>query len=194
MIQSTGNMTRIRVLLPLLILVLAAAGLLLPGRAEALRCNGSLVDEGDPAFEVREACGPPDYVQPLYAHGHDHVLEELWYYNFGPQRLLRELRFRNGRLQRIRTPGRGFRERDRVGDCVPVDVNAGMTAYELLSRCGEPVQREARRLLRRDHRGGVKHGYRHVWIEDWYYPFGDQYLNRRVRLTDGRVTDIDTVD
>lgn len=189
-------MTRGRVLLPLLALVLTAAGLLLPARAEALRCNGNLVDEGDPAFEVREACGAPDYVQPLYAHGHGsgHVVEELWYYNFGPQRLLRELRFRAGRLQHIRTPGRGFRERDRAGDCVPIDVATGMTAFELLNRCGEPVQREARGLLRRDHRGGIDYGHRRIWIEDWFYPFGDQYLDRRVRLIDGRVTDIDTVD
>ncbi len=189
-------MTRHHLQFPLLALVLAVAGLLLPGRAEALRCEGSLVAEGDPAFEVREACGTPDYVQPLYADGYGsgHVTEELWYYNFGPQRLLRELRFRAGRLQHIRTPGRGFRERDRADDCVPVDVATGMTAYELLVRCGEPVQREARRLLRRDHRDGIDHGHRRVWIEDWYYPFGDQYLNRRVRLTDGRVTDVDTVN
>jgi len=189
-------MTRARVLSSLLVFVLTAAGLLLPGHAEALRCNGSLVSEGDRAFEVRSACGVPDYVQPLYAHGYgpSHVDEELWYYNFGPQRLLRELRFRGGRLRHIRTPGRGFRERDRAGACVPVDVATGMTAYELLARCGEPVQRESRGLLRRDHRDGRDYGHRRVWIEDWYYPFGDQYLDRRVRLTDGRVTDVDTIN
>ena len=189
-------MTRDHVLSPLLVFVLAAAALLLPGRAEALRCNGNLVDEGDRAFEVRSACGAPDYVQPLYAHGHgpSHVDAELWYYNFGPQRLLRELRFRSGRLRHIRTPGRGFREPDRAGDCAPVDVATGMTAYELLARCGEPVQREARHLLRPDHRRGRDYGRRRVWIEDWYYPFADQYLDRRVRLIDGRVTDVDTID
>jgi hypothetical protein len=178
----------------LLLALVLALGLLPAERAEALRCNGSLVSEGDAGFQVREACGAPDYVQPLYAYGHGHVVEELWYYNFGPHRLLRELRFRDGRLQRILTPGRGFRERERAGGCVPVDVATGMTAYELLTRCGEPAQREARSLLSRDHRGGIDYGYRRVWIEDWYYPFGDQYLDRRVRLTDGRVTDVDTVD
>lgn len=189
-------MTRDRALLPLLALVLAAAGLLLPGRAEALRCNGSLVSEGDRAFQVRQACGDPDYVQPLHVHVHDtlHVREELWYYNFGPSRLLRELHFRGGRLQRIRTPGRGFREREPAGGCKPGDVGADMTAYELLARCGEPVQREARSLVRRDHHDGFGHSHHRVWVEDWYYQFGDQYLDRRVRLTDGRVTDVDTID
>ncbi len=96
-------MARDRIRLPLLALALAVAGLSLPGRAEALRCDGDLVSEGDPAFQVRQACGAPDYVQPLHVHVHDtlHVREELWYYNFGPSRLLRELRFRGGRLQRI---------------------------------------------------------------------------------------------
>ena len=189
-------MTRNHVPSPLLVFVLATAALLRPGRAEALRCNGSLVSEGDRAFEVRDACGGPDYVQPLHAHGYGsgHLVEELWYYNFGPQRLLRELRFRRGRVRHIRTPGRGLRERDRAGDCAPVDVAKGMTAYELLARCGEPVQRKARGLLRRDHRGSLDYGHRWLWIEDWYYPFGDQYLDRCVRLTDGRVTDVDTID
>ncbi len=189
-------MTRDHVLLPLLALVLSAAGLLFPGRAEALRCDGNLVSEGDRAFQVRQTCGAPDYVQPLHVHVHGtlHVREELWYYNFGPSRLLRELRFRDGRLQRIRTPGRGFREREPAGGCKPGDVAADMTAYELLARCGEPVQREARSLLQRDHHDGFGHRHHRVWVEDWYYQFSDQYLDRRVRLTDGRVTDVDTVD
>lgn len=172
-----------------------AAGLASPA-AHALRCGGDLVTEGDPAYQVREACGPPDYVKPLHGYkGPDSDYgDELWYYNAGPNDLVRELRFREGRLARIRTTERGFRERAEPGGCRPNDVRAGMSAYELRARCGEPVQREAKRILRPLRRDGRVHGHHRVWIEDWYYDFGSQYIDRRVRLVDGRVESVDTVD
>ena len=179
-----------------LALLMALGAALAPPAAHAMRCGGNLVSEGDPAYRVREACGPPDYVKPLYRYKDpdSDVGDELWYYNAGPNDLVRELRFRDGRLARIRTTDRGFREQREAGGCRPNDVRPGMTAYELRARCGEPVQREARRILRPLRRDGRVYGHHRVWLEDWYYDFGSQYIDRRVRLVDGRVESVNTVD
>lgn len=179
-----------------LALAVAFGAWLVSPAAHALRCGGDLVTEGDPAYQVREACGPPDHVKPLHGYKgpESDYGDELWYYNEGPNHLVRELRFRDGRLERIRTTDRGFRERREPGGCRPNDVRPGMTAYELRARCGEPVQREARHILRPYRRDGHVHGHHRVWLEDWYYDFGSQYIDRRVRLVDGRVESVDTVD
>lgn len=165
-------------------------------RAEALRCGSDLVVEGDLAYEVRRACGEPDWVRrydTAYGSG-----EEVWHYNFGPNDLIRVMHFRDGRLRRIQTAGRGFVEPRQPGTCRPNDVAVGMSALELLQRCGEPVQREGGWSVYRPDRPMLPR-HRHerfheVFVEDWYYDFGDNYLVRRIRLADGVVIEITTAD
>lgn len=165
-------------------------------RAEALRCGGDLVREGDLSYSVRAACGEPDWTQAY--HGFHGGGEEVWHYNFGPNDLIRILHFRDGRLRRIQTAGRGFLEPDQPGPCRPADIVTGMTALELLKRCGDPAQRDRRRVHYRLDRPTLQppnhHRFREVFAEDWYYDFGDNYLARRVRLVDGVVVEIDTAD
>lgn len=166
-------------------------------RAEALRCGSDLVQEGDPAYQVERACGRPDWARIHHSHFGAH--HEVWHYNFGPRKLIRVLHFREGRLQRVDSAGHGFSEPSGRGSCRPIEVKEGMTAPELLYRCGEPVQRETRRM--RFHRHWAKlphlahhHHFETVFVDDWYYDFGSNYLPRRVRLVDGIVADIETVD
>ncbi|MDX1608906.1 MAG: DUF2845 domain-containing protein [Halofilum sp. (in: g-proteobacteria)] len=162
--------------------------------AQALRCGTELVREGDAQFEVRRACGEPDWVA-AYHDGHASD-REIWHYNFGPNELIRVLRFRDGRLQRIRTAGRGFRAQAAPGGCRPGELLAGMSALEVLHRCGEPVQRELRGVVDRVHPRGLGHRprrFRRVLVEDWYYDFGSGYLARRLELVDGIVARIETL-
>jgi hypothetical protein len=78
----------------------------------ALRCGSALVSEGAWPIEVEESCGAPDYVAqyPTATVPGLGVVqtEEHWYYNPGPQRFIRRIIFRNGKLARVDNLGYGF--------------------------------------------------------------------------------------
>jgi hypothetical protein len=91
--------------------------------AYALRCGTTLVTEGDHKIEVRQKCGAPLSIEERTLYRVIHVslpfspapreivvpvLVEEWIYNFGPHRLMRQLRFENGELRRIRALGYGY--------------------------------------------------------------------------------------
>lgn len=163
--------------------------------AHALRCPDGLVGEGDRRFEVERKCGEPSYVEavrdPVYARYSPH--DESWHYNFGPRQMLRILHFRDGRLRRIDTAGYGFREGEIGADrpCRPADFSTGMTAYELLASCGEPVEQSYSRVSPpREWRN--RHGHHQRTVEDWYYHQDERYKPRRVRILDGVVVDVST--
>lgn len=76
-------------------------------QAWALRCGNKLVNVGDRKHKVHRVCGEPTYVDaydlPIpnfgYAQGYNRI--DVWTYNFGPRRFMRELVFENGILRRI---------------------------------------------------------------------------------------------
>lgn len=110
-------------------LLLAASTLAWAGAtaADAMRCGTELVTEGDTQIEVLEVCGEPTtiekfpaqlvpgltfygqgyYVGP-YASPLIPVSVEVWTYNFGPRRLIRQVRLQGGHVAEIRTLGYGF--------------------------------------------------------------------------------------
>jgi len=110
------------------VLWLAVSGTLLPQVAageDSLRCGSRLVSEGDPKFKVISICGEPTAVSlesvisgPAFVrYGYDYsfigpawreVPVEIWTYNFGSSRLLRQLRFVGDELVEIRTNGYGY--------------------------------------------------------------------------------------
>lgn len=106
----------------------ALAALLLtvavPASADGMRCGSKLVTTGDPRAKVRQFCGEPTDVQtrsilrrPVfnfggrvysYGDGYVEVPVEIWTYNFGPYKLMREIRFVDGRVENIETLGYGY--------------------------------------------------------------------------------------
>lgn len=143
---------------------------------------------------LRKACGPPDHVTLLYDPADEYEGAKLWYYDLGFGSLLREITIRNGRLQRIRTIQTEIPHSTADDSCQPTQISTGMTSYELLARCGEPIQREGHYKQRGVWRNHHFYGYRETWVEIWYYAYDDVYIDRRVKIIDGRVAAVDTVD
>ena len=98
-----------------------------PAHADAMRCGSRLVTFGDTRAAVRNICGEPSDVQtrtivrrpsydfhgrPIYfADGYVEIPVEIWIYNFGPYKLMRQIRFVDGRVDEIETIGYGYREK-----------------------------------------------------------------------------------
>lgn len=94
--------------------------------ASAFRCNGRIINTRVFSGEIQQLCGEPmsinkymDYkiiaIQQTHRRTKYHQVEfirvpiniEEWIYNQGPNDLLRQLRFENGRLMDITTLGYG---------------------------------------------------------------------------------------
>lgn len=172
------------------------AALLLLGAAadaQALRCDGRVVAVGDHAIQVRERCGEPFWIDAyteVLVEGEYGPLErrverpvEAWYYNFGPNRLLRRLLLVDDRLQREDSLGYGVAA---IGaDCRIDALPAGTSAGVLVARCGVPASRRDRwrEVIHRDGAGTARR--RFVRDEDWIYDLGANRDRRLLRLVDG---------
>jgi len=176
------------------VILLAVSGVALP--AHAFRCGNELVLEGDREYDVLSKCGEPDFREShagAYLDGIGPIdVTETWYYNPGPTRFIRILTFRRGRLHSIETGGRGFSESAVPRACQPYELAVGMSKYELLSRCGNPVARsewyDVSRFHDRVYSGGL------VLVEEWTYVFGSNRFRRFIRIVDGRIIAIESGD
>lgn len=184
-----------RHLLPILLLLLASPS------AFAMRCGSRLVTDGMQDFQVRERCGAPYWtdrytsIDVLGANGpleRQHLVQlDVWYYNFGPRQLLRRLVFRDGILLREDTLGYGV---DTIGsDCNPNRLLDGLSAGELVARCGEPASRRdlSQTIVRRPAPGVEL--WRDQRREEWVYDLGDSRFVRIVRMIDGRVGSVEQI-
>jgi hypothetical protein len=96
---------------------------------DTMRCGTRLVSEGDGKDKVRTLCGEPtsisqagyvggpayypDYNGRTYPYSYPWpnwtaLPVEIWTYNFGPNKLLRKLRFVGDELDEIKTSGYGY--------------------------------------------------------------------------------------
>jgi hypothetical protein len=93
--------------------------------ADGFRCGTKLVTEGASRTEVAQKCGEPTdvrtarslfrrpviwgYGRPMYV-GEDaiEIQVEIWTYNLGPNKLMRQIRFEDGVVVDIDTLGYGY--------------------------------------------------------------------------------------
>jgi hypothetical protein len=110
----------------LLLLIPVALLLTAQASADSMRCGHQLVSSGDSRSEVRAKCGEPTDVETrtvLRRSGFDiqgrrglnfnqdtfvEIPIEVWTYNFGPYKLMRQVQFINGRIDEILTMGYGY--------------------------------------------------------------------------------------
>ena len=113
--------------LSIFVVLAALAGAATNARAsDAIRCGNKLVLQGDSRDAVAKKCGKPNDVtkstvlrRPFFIRngrvvyfGEDmiEVPVETWVYNFGPNKLMRRLRFVDGILEEIEVLGYGYNE------------------------------------------------------------------------------------
>lgn len=182
-------MTCLRWLFPLLALTVFTTS-----AQAALRCGSYLVDNDAWPIEVEERCGPPDYVveyPTATIPGLGVVQTEMhWYYNPGPQRFIRRLTFRNGRLRQVENLGYGFHVSSRAS-CNLSTLRHARTEYELVARCGEPLSKRLEwQTLTPRRRLETWHGIRPVLVQLWLYDLADNQFRQVVTLRNGQVVDI----
>ena len=162
---------------PTLALAFALAATAYSADAFALRCKGRVVSTGDHRFEVEERCGEP-YFTETYSEYHvvgefapvqqtvEHRIE-AWYYNFGPNQLMRRLVFVDNRLTREDTLGYGHRQLGR--DCDLDALMPGLSTGEVVARCGTPAADDTRYLEQvvRDGAGNARE--RILRRDEWMY-------------------------
>jgi len=80
---------------------------------DPMRCGSELITKGTSQAKVAALCGQPaQVVRPAVSGGVEpgvsDVDEEIWVYNFGPNRLMQRIRFRNGIVASIDSVGYGY--------------------------------------------------------------------------------------
>jgi len=185
------------------VLLIIACSIFFAFPALAFYCGNKLVSEGDSAAEVLLKCGKPTRKEVNWEkiikgadtdreHRFDVTVED-WFYNFGPQRWLYKLTFRNGSLVHIETLGYGSRESEQGKDCDKGRRMAvGDSILEVLHKCGEPLYKDIRvDEIRKKSDHGTEHRVSIV-IEEWTYNFGPLAWIYVVRFENGKVVDIET--
>ena len=90
--------------------------------ADSLRCGSKVITEGDTIEKVQQYCGEPTETQrtwmtrkPRFEYGgqeipfegSEDVPVDLWTYDFGPNKLVRRIRFIAGKVDSIETREHG---------------------------------------------------------------------------------------
>ena len=98
-----------------------------PAVADVMSCGSGLVHDGDDQSKVLRLCGEPSRIEKrsilrrpqawiggrMVYVGQDEVevSVETWTYNFGPNKLMRQLKIVGGLVEEIETLGYGYHER-----------------------------------------------------------------------------------
>lgn len=161
---------------------------------DTLRCGQQLMGLGDRQFEVQKACGEPDIkvvLNSVLTVNYGFIpYDEEWQYNFGPQQLMRFVRFRNGTLSSVQTGSHGFTTPSE--SCEPLEISAGLTTLALLGKCGAPTIIE-RRIAKRSYTLGPTHPIFPVGtpVEHWIYELGQNRFYRIATVIDGKVIHVE---
>lgn len=168
----------------------------------SVRCNGHLLQRGDPAVEVRRYCGQPTFTDPWRAgagavYGSNFSMQ-AWTYNRGPGRLIQIFVFKDGKVESVESAGYGFRPGQAGRDCSRGGIASGMSKYQLLAACGDPAQRSGGFVYSSRFSAGSRDYYLNrgvfpVYRETWIYNFGPSRLLHEVTLENGRVVNDKTL-
>jgi hypothetical protein len=179
--------------------------LMIVSSSHALRCGSSLVSRGDRKIEVTLKCGEPFLIEKwdeeiaMYEDAkfiEDETgartsvvrrrigsYDEEWTYNFGSNKFLQFLQFRDNKLVRIVDGPKGFdgsipSSPDRT-QC-PGTLSPGDKKAVVLMKCGAPVRKDLTTDV-----------YSRVINEEWTYNFGPQNFLYFINFRYGEITNIE---
>lgn len=121
----------------------------------SFKCGNRIVSLGNTKAEVVIKCGTPawkdawsdDIVRNVNKADQFRISveRERWIYNFGPNAFLQIILFENGKLMNIATGDYGYDERRaRAGPCDIINIQTGLTQFEVQRRCGTPFFTDTR--------------------------------------------------
>jgi len=161
-------------------------------------CSGRIIEAGIPQADVLAACGPPawrdqrtdSWIDEIRRDGTVlvSVYTEEWIFDFGADRLLYFVYFRDGKVAAIRTGGYGGRS----GDCNDGNNLAiGDSKLEVFQKCGAPSRvGTGQEADKADSRPGV--AYQRLLDNDsWVYDFGPNRFVRLLTFSNGRLKNIE---
>jgi|SRR5882757_2755722 hypothetical protein len=111
-----------------LILAAILASISWDANAQAMRCGNKLITRGDSIAKVATLCGNPaqvdhtsiirsasaGWVNGRWVQSGGAQVEipvEIWLFNFGPDKLMQQIRFEDGRVVKIETLDFGYAEK-----------------------------------------------------------------------------------
>lgn len=176
----------------------------------ALRCGNKLANQGDRKAEVLLKCGEPTLVEKwreevvIYEEEIEKHIKKVvnlyfeeWTYNFGSNRFLYFLKFKNDELSHIETGARGYdgTTPSRKTTCGNLPA-VGERKIEVLISCGVPTLKEEREEERIssifDKKEGVhKERKLKLSVEEWTYNFGSNEFTYFLRFENGKLVNIE---
>ncbi len=166
--------------------------LLLVGAAAAradddMQCPNGIVSAGMVEDEIRAACGEPTFRERVGATLPGAEYDEEWLYNFGPRKLLRILRLREGRLVLIEDDGFGFNQPPKLS-CDFYSLRERMSKFRLLLACDKPSRRETLAAYRSTEGSAVVLP---IVRERWHYNAASGERVRTVIMENGRIVSVE---
>lgn len=183
------------------ILLICTCLLIFAKNVRAERCANGLVAKGNTKYEVLIKCGEPAFKDErtedrISRTGPGETVRstvriEEWTYNFGSNKFLRIFTFQNGALIRITTRGYGTTKPLPKTKDPGRQVQVGDSKYEVLTKLGEPVDKNVQEIERRIRTKDGGFFNETVVIETWTFDFGANRFIRFVEFENGRVLRID---
>lgn len=167
------------------LLLLSAA---LTARADDnLQCPNAIVSAGAVYDEILAACGEPAFRERVGATLPGADYDEEWLYNFGPRKLLRILRLREGKLALIEDDGYGFTQAPKLS-CDFYSLKERMSKFRLLYSCGKPDRRETVAAYRAIEGSSAVQP---IVRERWHYNAASGERIRTVTMENGRIVNVE---
>ena len=169
--------------------------------AATLDCAGGIISVGDSRVELLSKCGEPDAkesheeelsLRPDHKTKHKlSITVDEWTYDFGPERFMRIVTLKNGKIADVRSGnyGRGSQAKPDQRECGEQVISIGDTKTDVVAKCGEPTWKDSRQEEMKERlESGVTRSI-FLNVEEWTYNLGPNRFVRIFTFKNGRLTD-----